>query len=114
METLGEYLRQKRMVRRLSLRDMAGHVESDAGNLSRIERDEMEPSRKLLEAYARFLKLPQNESDLMFSLAGRLPPDISPIEIQRQGLYRFVRDNLLSAETKSGAHVAIGTTVGKG
>jgi hypothetical protein len=44
----------------------------------------------------------------MYSLAGRLPPDIAPIELQRKGIYRFIRDNLPDAESHSRAFIAIG------
>jgi len=49
---IGNILRQRRKLLGKTLEDIAFIAETDAGNLSRIERDEQRPSLDLLEAIA--------------------------------------------------------------
>jgi transcriptional regulator with XRE-family HTH domain len=52
---IGNILRQRRKMLGKTLEDVAYAAETDAGNLSRIERDEQRPSLDLLEAIAHAL-----------------------------------------------------------
>ncbi|MDX3773575.1 helix-turn-helix transcriptional regulator [Chromatiaceae bacterium AAb-1] len=52
---IGNILRQRRKLLGKTLEDIAFIADTDAGNLSRIERDEQRPSLDLLEAIAEAL-----------------------------------------------------------
>lgn len=52
---IGNILRHRRKILGKTLEDVAYAAETDAGNLSRIERDEQRPSLDLLEAIAQAL-----------------------------------------------------------
>jgi transcriptional regulator with XRE-family HTH domain len=52
---IGNILRHRRKMLGKTLEDVAYAAETDAGNLSRIERDEQRPSLDLLEAIAHAL-----------------------------------------------------------
>ncbi len=52
---IGNILRQRRKLLGKTLEDVAFAANTDAGNLSRIERDEQRPSLDLLEAIAQAL-----------------------------------------------------------
>lgn len=53
---IGNILRHRRKILGKTLEDVAYAAETDAGNLSRIERDEQRPSLDLLEAIAHALE----------------------------------------------------------
>ncbi len=104
--TLGEYLRAKRQTRRIEPIALAKLVGCSRQHLHQIERDETIPGIGVLVALAKQLHLSQKESDEMFHLAGRLPPDVMAILKAQPRLFQFIRDNRRAAG-ESGATIAM-------
>lgn len=68
---LGKMLKQQRVMRELTLRDVAAQSGVSVSHLGRIERGERFPSAHALQKIAKPLGFKESE---LFSLAGFLPP----------------------------------------
>jgi HTH-type transcriptional regulator, competence development regulator len=60
MKPFGEFIRDQRVSKGLLLREVAAELEIDPSMLSRIERGDKRPTRKLVVALASVLKENQN------------------------------------------------------
>lgn len=66
MDTVGQILRNKRQELGLLLRQVAAHVDIDQAILSKIERNERQPNKKMLEKLAEILQLDKDELLVQF------------------------------------------------
>lgn len=66
METIGQILRNKRQVLGLLLRQVSAFVDIDQAILSKIERNERQPTKEMLEKLAVILKLDKDELLIQF------------------------------------------------
>lgn len=66
METIGQILRNKRQALGLLLRQVASYVDIDPAILSKIERDERKPTKKMLQKLAEILKINKDELLIQF------------------------------------------------
>jgi len=66
METIGQILRNKRQVLGLLLRQVSAYVDIDQAILSKIERNERNPTKKMLVKLAEVLKLDKEELLVQF------------------------------------------------
>lgn len=66
METIGQILRTKRQTLGLLLRQVASYVDIDPAILSKIERNERKPTKKMLQKLAEVLKLNKDELLIQF------------------------------------------------
>ncbi len=108
-KTFGNYFKQKRMERGLTLREFCRVNGFDPGNISKIERGLFPPpqSKELLLKYGAALGIKEGTEewlvfcDLAVTSAGKLPPDIvSNDEVMNAlpVLFRTVRDKNLDEE----------------
>ena len=69
--SFGGWLRQHRVEHDITLRDFAGLVEMDVGNLSKLERSELDPpsSYKSVEKILKPFNFHENQIEFMASLA---------------------------------------------
>lgn len=66
METIGQILRNKRQELGLLLRQVSAYVDIDQAILSKIERNERKPTKKMLERLAEILELDKDELLIQF------------------------------------------------
>lgn len=66
METIGQILRNKRQVLGLLLRQVSAYVDIDQAILSKIERNERNPTKEMLAKLAEILKLDNEELLVQF------------------------------------------------
>ncbi len=59
--TFGEHLRTLREINRLTLREVAASLALDTSHLAKIERNERQPTRKLIKKLANFFKVEEKE-----------------------------------------------------
>ena len=81
-KSFGDYLRELRIQRDISMRMLAKELNMDVGNLSRIENGKMKPPMKeqFIEDISDVLKLSKNEKEKLIDIAshesGEYPRDI--------------------------------------
>ena len=83
-QTFGNFFKQKRIERGLTLREFCRVNEMDPGNISKIERGLLSPpqTREILIRYAAALGIKEGTDDwllfcdLAVTSAGKIPPDI--------------------------------------
>lgn len=83
-QTFGNFLKQKRIERGLTLREFCRVNEMDPGNISKIERGLLPPpqTKEILVKYAAALGIKEGTDDwllfcdLAVTSAGKIPPDI--------------------------------------
>jgi len=108
-KTFGNFFKQKRIAKSLTLREFCRIHGFDPGNISKIERGLFPPpqSRELLLKYAAALGIKEGSEewltfcDLAVTSAGKLPPDIVTNEEVMNALpvlFRTVRDKNLDEE----------------
>ncbi len=85
---VGNYLRQQRQGRKISLREMARRLHLTPSYLSKVERGLEKPSEETLRHYAR--EIEANADELLLR-AGRLPSDVIPILRASPGLLQVLR-----------------------
>lgn len=66
MKTIGQILRNKRQTLGLLLREVSAFVDIDQAILSKIERNERKPTKKMLDKLAEILKLDKDELLIQF------------------------------------------------
>lgn len=66
MNTIGQILRTKRQSLELLLRQVSAYVDIDQAILSKIERNERKPTKKMLGKLAEILKLDRDELYIEF------------------------------------------------
>lgn len=109
-KTFGNFFKQKRISRGLTLREFCRIYELDPGNISKVERGLTKPpqSKESLAKYAAMLGIKEDSeewrefSDLAATSAGKLPDDvISNEEIMNAlpVLFRTARNESLNEET---------------
>lgn len=82
MPRFGEYIREKRKERRISLRGLAERLSINFTYLSKIENNELAaPSEEKILALARALDL---DADHLFNLAGKPSGEIAHLAVQPQ------------------------------
>jgi len=80
--SFGDYLRELRIRREISMRTLAKELNMDVGNLSRIENGKMKPPMKeqFLEDISDILKLSKKEKEKLIDISshesGEYPRDI--------------------------------------
>lgn len=81
-QTFGDYLRDLRVHRDISMRTLAKELNMDVGNLSKIENGKMKPPMKeqFIEDISDILKLSKDEKEKLIDLSshesGEYPRDI--------------------------------------
>lgn len=81
-KTLGQMIREKRVEKELTLKDLASKVKKEAGTtitpqfLNDIEHDRRKPSEYVARQIGKALEL---DGDTLFLLAGSIPEDIVEI-----------------------------------
>lgn len=81
-KSFGDYLRELRILREVSMRMLAKELNMDVGNLSRIENGKMKPPMKdqFIEDISDVLKLRKDEMEKLIDIAshesGEYPRDI--------------------------------------
>jgi len=81
-KTFGDYLRELRIIRDVSLRKLAKELKMDVGNLSKIETGRLKPPMKedFIDDAADILKLKKEEKQHLIDIAshenGEYPRDI--------------------------------------
>lgn len=84
-KTFGEYFKELRIRKGITLREFCVTHDLDPGNLSKLERGELNPPQDIqkLKDYAFFLGLKEGSRDfqtfmdLAAASAGRIPPDLA-------------------------------------
>ncbi|MBA7532574.1 hypothetical protein ES705_24800 [subsurface metagenome] len=61
MNTFGEQLRKLREANELSLRDLSSKLNVDSSLISKIERNERQPSKEFIKQIARFFKMEEKK-----------------------------------------------------
>ena len=90
----GEYIRKKRLSdsRELTMQDVADHLKISLSYMSAIENRRKPPfDGDKLESLGKFLRLSEDETALMFDLAGRETREV-PYDIQDTFMYDEVGD----------------------
>jgi len=91
----GEYIKERRQSRGMTLRKAAKSVGFDAAYLSRIEGGKVAPSDALVERLAQVLACDKEE---LFVMAGRLPDTLRPaVNEQTHSVVEAIRDTLSAA-----------------
>jgi len=105
-QTFGNFFKQKRIERGLTLREFCRVNEMDPGNISKIERGLLAPpqTKEILIRYAAALGIKEGTDDwllfcdLAVTSAGKIPPDIVSNEMVMNALpvlFRTVRNEKL-------------------
>ena len=102
----GAYIRKKRLAdpRELSMKDVGDHLGFTQQYMSLIENSNKKPfDGEILEKLAAFLNLSEEETALMYDLAGKEKNDV-PYDIQDTLMYENVGDLIRYAarQTKAG------------
>jgi len=108
-QTFGNFFKQKRIERGLTLREFCRVNEKDPGNISKIERGLLPPpqTKEILIRYAAALGIKEGTDewllfcDLAVTSAGKIPPDIVSNEEVMNALpvlFRAVRKEKLDEE----------------
>jgi transcriptional regulator with XRE-family HTH domain len=108
-KTFGNFFKEKRLAKGLTLREFCRVNGLDPGNISKIERGLFPPpqSKELLLKYAAALGVEEGTEDWLtfcdsaITSAGKLPPDIVSNEEVMNALpvlFRTVRDKTLDEE----------------
>jgi transcriptional regulator with XRE-family HTH domain len=108
-KTFGEFFKDRRIARGLTLRAFCAEAGLDAGNLSKLERGILPPpeSREKLEEYAKHLRIEEGSAawfelfDLAAAEKGRLPADLADdqeIVARLPLLFRTLRGERVSDE----------------
>lgn len=81
--TFGEYVKQKRLSKRITLRAFAGLVEISPTYISCMENNEKTaPSSKILKNIEQVLELEKEELDIFYDLAAKsMATDTIPLDI---------------------------------
>lgn len=81
------------MARGASQRGLAASLKMDTAFLSRIENDVLNypPSVETIQRVIKALRLTQVESDTLFTLANRLPPDVENKLLSKPQLFERIR-----------------------
>lgn len=98
----GEYVRQLRNRKNLSLRDVEAEVGISASHLSQIERGEKNPPKP--EMLRRLARLYEESMNAMFVAAGLQEAD-SPEDYSRQQIERAFRYVVEDPEYRFGTHM---------
>jgi len=85
IQTFGDYLRDLRVQRDISMRTLAKELSMDVGNLSKIENGKMKPPMKeqFIENISEILKLSKDEKEKLIDISshesGEYPRDIKEV-----------------------------------
>jgi len=71
MTTFGGYFKEKRIALGKTLREFCREHNIDHGNISKLERDRLSPpqNKEILDKYASYLKLNDEEKEIFIELA---------------------------------------------
>lgn len=79
INTFGEFIKEKRVAKNISLREMAAKLNITPAYLSDIEKDRRyAPDRDKILEIAEILSIHSGERDLLFDLAGKSKDSIAP------------------------------------
>jgi len=101
----GDYIRRKRLAdpRELTMQNVADHLEISLSYMSAIENNRKPPfDGDKLEALAEFLRLSEEDTAMMFDLAGRESRGV-PHDIEETLMYEGVGDYIRYAARQSKA-----------
>jgi len=92
--TFGQKLKQLRKDRGVTARRLAAEMQMDTAYLSRIENDYFNhlPARETIERIAHVLKLSNSESDVLHTLARKVPADVEALLFRRPEIMNLVRN----------------------
>ncbi|MEM6738041.1 helix-turn-helix transcriptional regulator [Fulvivirga sp. M361] len=85
MESFGEYIRQIREGAKMPLRKLAAHLDIDQSTLSKIERNERQPSRDMVPILANVFNLDAQELQIKF-LSYKITYELSDEELGLEAL----------------------------
>jgi transcriptional regulator with XRE-family HTH domain len=89
MKTLGQFMVERRKELGLSGREVVAQVKKSDGRpisipyLVDLEHDRRKPSDEILELLAKVLQV---DSDILYFLAGRMPPDLNTKNLKEDDL----------------------------
>jgi transcriptional regulator with XRE-family HTH domain len=89
MKTLGQFIAERRRELGMSGREVVARIKKADGSpisipyLVDLEHDRRKPSDEVLEQFAKVL---QADSDIMYFLAGRIPPDLHTKSLKEDDL----------------------------
>lgn len=66
MKTFGQYIRQLREDNNMPLRKLAAHLDIDQSTLSKIERNERQPSKEIVPIIARIFDIDYKQLKIRF------------------------------------------------
>ncbi|MEM6830331.1 MAG: helix-turn-helix transcriptional regulator [Bacteroidota bacterium] len=85
MESFGEYIRQIREGAKMPLRKLAAHLDIDQSTLSKIERNERQPSKDMVPIIADVFNLDAQELQIKF-LSHKITYELSDEELGLEAL----------------------------
>lgn len=85
MESFGEYVRQIREGAKMPLRKLAAHLDIDQSTLSKIERNERQPSKEMVPILANVFNLDAHELQVRF-LSYKITHELSGEELGLEAL----------------------------
>ena len=85
MESFGNYIRQIREDKKMPLRKLAAYLDIDQSTLSKIERNERQPSKEMVPILAKVFKLDIQKLKIKF-LSCRITYELSDEELGLEAL----------------------------
>ncbi len=85
MESFGEYIRKIRAAKKMPLRKLAAYLDIDQSTLSKIERNERQPSKEMVPILANVFNLDAQELKIKF-LSHRITYELSGEELGLEAL----------------------------
>ena len=85
METFGQYIRQLRDKNKMPLRKLAAHLDIDQSTLSKIERNERQPTKEMVPIIAEVFNLDYKELKVKF-LSERILYELADEDFGKEAL----------------------------
>lgn len=85
MESFGEYIRHLRDEQHLPLRKLAAHLDIDQSTLSKIERNERQPTKEMVPGIAQVFNLDEQQLMIKF-LSYKITYELSGEELGLEAL----------------------------
>lgn len=85
METFGQYIRQLREKNKMPLRKLAAHLDIDQSTLSKIERNDRQPTRGIVPIIAEVFGLSYKELKIKF-LSEKITYELSQEDLGLEAL----------------------------
>ena len=85
METFGQYIRQLREENKMPLRKLAAHLDIDQSTLSKIERNDRQPTKEMVPIVAEVFGLDYKELKIKF-LSEKITYELSEEDLGLEAL----------------------------